>query len=215
MTGDNELLDAVDALTKPRRSKVVQSKNGIECISTVETPPLLTVLDTAIRETMGGAAGGTLKSQQNILDTDALWRFIRITNMVNDWARNQRTTIAKTDTAATLRAWYVGYAQEDRDPDVDRFYLTHMRAWAAQIEAKMDPPRVADLPDPCPVCGESTWFSPKTGEEYPRPLVVTWHEGDVLPDDAKGLCRACDVAFGGRELAYAIEQAANGTREGG
>ncbi|OOB91201.1 hypothetical protein [Rathayibacter sp. VKM Ac-2630] len=208
MTDDDALLLAVEALTKPRTSKVVQSKNGIECISPVNLPPLLETLDTMIRETMGGSAGGTLKSQQNILDTDALWRFIRINNSVNDWARLAGSTITKPDSGKTLAAWFVVYRQKNRDYEEDKFYLKHLWSWAAEIEGKIEPPRIMDLPDPCPVCDARTWWNPKTREEYARPLVITFREGEIFPDGGRGLCRACDTAFGVRELAYALEQKA-------
>lgn len=205
MTDDDAVLLAVEALTKPRTSKVVQSKNGIECISPINLPPLLDTLDTMIRETMGGSAGGTLKSQQNILDTDALWRFIRINTTVNDWARLAGSIISKPDSGKTLAAWYVVYRQKTRTYEEDKFYVKQLWAWVNEIEGKIDPPRVMDLPDACPTCGASSWWNPKTGEEYARPLVLTFRDGEHFPDGGKGLCRACDTAFGVRELAWLLE----------
>jgi hypothetical protein len=206
MTDDDALLLAVEALTRPRTSKVVQSKNGIECISPINLPPLLETLDTMIRETMGGSAGGTLKSQQNILDTDALWRFIRINTTVNDWARLAGSIISKPDSGKTLAAWYVVYRQKTRTYEEDKFYVKQLWAWANEIEEKIDPWKVADLPDACPECGESVWYSPTTKERYLRPLIVRYKEGDTMLENAEAMCRFCDKKFGVRELSYELAQ---------
>ena len=256
----NVLLDAVDALTKPIRSKVplgsginwsdsldeedasvkVSESNCVVCrqwISTsdllegeglylnlelchvrcapdssasrlqpVKLPSLLHQLDNAIRGTIGKGGSASLAHQRNMLDADALFRFAKISSVIKDWARMAGSRITYDDPAKTLRDWYTAYQTKQVTVDSERFYGRQMEGWAKQITDKLNPPRIWDLPNPCPVCGAATWWSKSTHEEYARPLIVEYHEtGANLIQDAKAMCRACEQVWSVRELAYAIE----------
>lgn len=207
---ENLLLDAVDALTNPVWSKVIQEDmlrpSGTKTIR-IELPSLLEQLDEAIRGTMGGG-GGSLPSERNLLDSDALFRLIKISSMIGDWARAAGAVVVKDDAGTTLRNWYVSYSVKLSSMESERFYIGKLNAWAHQIEAKLDPPRVKDLPDACPVCGAVTWWLASTKAEYPRPLVIEYKPtGPNLIQEARALCRSCETVWGVRELAYELEQA--------
>lgn len=197
---DDRLLLAVEELTKPQRSKVMQEA----VLRTVELPPLLVQLRDAIAGSIGIGGSGSLANERNMLDGDALYRFSLISTTIADWARMVGTTATKNDPVATLKAWYIAYTAKPVQLDSERFYLREMRSWAGQIRAKLDPPRSKDLPDSCPVCDASTWW--KDGEEYPRPLVVEFRDGPEMIDNAKGLCRACEEVWTARELSFALEE---------
>jgi len=202
----NVLLDAVDALTLDVRSKVLQEVDGRMVTATVTLPPLLNQLEEAIRGTIGKGGSGALAHQRNMLDADALFRFTKISSTIKDWARMAGATITHDDPAKTLRGWYTAYQVTKVTVDAERFYGRQMEGWAKQIADKLNPPRIWDLPNPCPVCGASTWWSKSTHEEYARPLIVEYHEtGANLIQDAKAMCRACEQVWSVRELAYAIE----------
>jgi hypothetical protein len=196
---DNPLLVAVEELTKPQRSKVMQEA----VLRTVELPPLLIQLRDAIAGSIGIGGSGSLANERNMLDGDALYRFSLISSTIGDWARMAGSTAAKNDPVATLQSWYVAYTAKPVELDSERFYLRELRSWAGQIRAKLDPPRSKDLPDACPVCEASTWW--REGQEYPRPLVVEFRDGPEMINEAKGMCRSCEQVWTARELSYALE----------
>jgi hypothetical protein len=209
----NTLLDAVDALTLTIRRKVIQDGppgSGLagQNTVTIELPSLLDQLDDAIRGTIGIGGSGSLASERNMLDADALYRLVLITTLINDWARAAKAEVTKADAGKTLRAWYVKYTQTQHEPAVDRFHIRKLVGWAEQITQKLDPANVWDLPDPCPVCGNGTWWNPADKTEYLRPLVIEYRpNGPDTIQKARGLCRACAQVWSVRELAYEIEQA--------
>lgn len=209
---NNHLMDAVDALTKPMRSKVIQDPppgTGWELSHTVtvELPPLLTQLEEAIRGTIGIGGSGSLANERNMLDGDALYRFMKINTVIREWAFIVGAKVDKRDPVATLRAWYVLFQENRNLPEVERFYARQLTSWASQIDAKLNPPRIWDLPYACPACGNDTWWSKGTGEEYPRPLVIEWREtGASLVEDARALCRSCGQVWSVRELKFQIEE---------
>lgn len=209
MTEYNDLLDAVDQLTKPTRTKVVQDDNNV---ATVEMPPLLDGLQSAIRSSMGGnTAGGALAHERSILDDDALFKFIRIASQIIDWCRARK--VATTgDAGHNLRAWYASNLGQAMSDEVEAYYTRTLNGWAGEIRSKLDPWREKDLPDACPVCEAKEWW--RDGERFPRPLIVRYKpDGPDMVQNAKAMCRACTKVWGVRELAYELEQAQQTTPE--
>lgn len=206
------LLDAVDLLTRPIRSKVIQDGpvgSGLagSHTVTVELPPLLTQLEEAIRGTVGVGGSGSLANERNMLDGDALYRFTLISSTIREWARIVGAEVDKQNPAQTLRSWFVLFQQRRNSLEVEQFYTKQLTSWASQIGAKLNPPRVWDLPYACPVCLASTWWSKNTHEEYPRPLVIEYREtGASLVEDARALCRSCEKVWSVRELKFQIEE---------
>lgn len=208
----NYLLEAVESLTNPIRNKIVQDGpigSGLAGtqVVTVELPPLLTQLDTAIRGTVGIGGSGAIASQRNMLDGDALHRFMMISSTIKDWARMVKAPITG-DAAGTLMSWFARYEDRTADSSGERFYIRQMTGWKASILAKLDPPKVWEQPGACPVCGAETWWSKSTHEEYKFPLIVEYHQtGPNLIQEARALCRACEQVWTVRQLAYELEQA--------
>jgi hypothetical protein len=226
------LLAAVEALTKPSRRKqlqdilqpyTVEDEEGVETEHqrvvgsqkvTVETPPLLELLDDAIKSSMGGTTKGAALASESIpLNSAALFEAIKIASTVRDWCRQADVT-PRDGIAANLAAWNSSVYARDLTEDQAAFYTTTCRKWANSIRAMLDPWREKDLPDPCPVCGATEWWDPAdrakggTGRGRPRPLMVRYRPGPEMIERAYAMCRACEEVFGVRELRYAIEQAA-------
>lgn len=206
-----EVLDAVDALTTPQRSRVPQDDPthpaGVR-FTRVTLPPLLTRLEDAITSTMSRGKGGTLASERNIIDPDALHRFVRISTAISDWATIADSGVVKGDPCVTLRRWYVAWSVKPREPSDIKWRVKQLHGWEREIQTKLDPPRVWDLPYPCPTCGATGWWNPRepTRSAFPRPLIIEYHPtGPDTIENAKGLCRACGTAYRVRELAYEIE----------
>jgi hypothetical protein len=200
-----DLLDAVDALTQPIKSKVVQEKGGITCTSPVELPSLLVQLDNAIRSSMGGStSGASLAFEGAPLNTAALFEAIKITSQIEQWCRGVKV-IATRKPADDLRAWYVATLARTEELEVETFHIKQLGTWAHTIESLLDPPRQKDLPDPCPACGATEWWDPKTKAKYYRPLIIRYRPEDEA--NATALCRFCAQTWNARELAFAIEEA--------
>jgi len=196
----SDLLEAVDELTLPKRVKVMQD-DGVVSVS---IPPLLTQLDDMIRSDIGlTASGASLAHERNILDADALYKFIQISSQIRDWCRMAKLRPDK-EPAVALRRWYVA-ASGGLDEAGETFHARMLGAWAAYIRVKLDPARERELPDACPVCGASEWW--RDGVRFLHPLVVKYRLGSALVDDARGMCRACEKSWAVRELAFALENA--------
>ena len=201
----SDLLDAIDQLTKPTRSAVLQSNEaGIICTETtrIELPSLLDQLDNSIRSSMGGnSSGASLAFQGSPLNTAALFEAMKIMSELGSWCRGANLTPGKTP-AGNLQAWHVAtLSRVDWD---DSWYVKQLHKWAGTITALLNPPREKDLPDSCPVCDASEWW--KAGERFYRPLVIRYRADEPV-GNATAMCRACAQTWNARELAFAIEQA--------
>lgn len=209
MTAD--LLDIVDQLTLVQntreRQEILEAGKVIGYQNvTVSLPPLLQQMDEAIRSSMGGStSGASLAHEASPLDTDALFKLIKIESQIRDWCRNYHVTVAKSP-VENLRAWYVATLAKGLDEAAESFYVKTLGGWVGLIRAKLDPWREKDLPDMCPACGSRSWWL--DGAEYYRPLVVRYKPDDPdMVKNARASCRACSEVWNARELSYILEQA--------
>ena len=216
MTAD--LLNALDALTKPIHRKILQdTPDGPELTKTVTVVdvPLLDQLDDAIRSSMGGTtSGGSDPATRSLVNAGALLKMFQISSEVCDWARAAGAVIDKGSLSNTLRAWYAKFIGRATQEDRSEYYTRRLVGWASQIMATLDPPKEMDFADPCPECQSDCYWDKETQQSYSRPLVVRYRpaeSGVVL--DAVGTCRACGKTWGARELAYELERAAVGVVE--
>lgn len=203
------LLDAVDELTLVQntreRQEILEDGKviGFQNV-TVSLPPLLQQMDDAIRSSMGGStSGASLAHEASPLDTDALFKLIKIESQIRDWCRLYAVTPSKRP-GDDLRAWYVATLSRGLDEAAESFYVKTLGSWTGIIRSKLDPWREKDLPDACPVCGSKSWWL--DGSEYYRPLVVRYKPDDPeMVKNARATCRACSEVWNARELAYALE----------
>ncbi|RZU64919.1 hypothetical protein EV379_1230 [Microterricola gilva] len=193
-----DLLEAVEALTKPTRTKVIQDDGTV---AIVVQDALLVQLETAIRSSMGGSTGGaSLPSEGSPLDVGALFESLKITAAIGDWCRLVGVKPSRKS-VPDLIDWHTAYI--GRPSEADDFYISQLNGWVRMITAMFDRPREKDLPDPCPVCDAKSWW--RDGAEYYRPLVVKYRPDDPV-GSATALCRSCETVWNARELAFAIEQ---------
>lgn len=207
-----ELREYVDQLTQPVTSKVLQDGppgSGLAgvTVARVTLPALLDQLEEAVRGTIGVGGSHALPSERNMLDADALHRFVMIVATIKDWSRDLHVG-HRASAKELLRAWYVRFVEVPRELSVVRFHLRKVGSWVSQIEAKLDPPRVRELPDACPKCGATDWFNPADRLRYLHPLVVLYRPtGPDMIQEAQATCRSCEARWGVRQLAYEIESA--------
>lgn len=201
-----DLLDAVDALTKPRVTHIDRSKNGIKCVGeTITHESLLEWLDTAVAGAVGIGGSKALASQRNPIDADALYKFVLIESQIKDWARILKSEIVKEDPGATLRKWFVAFQSAPFDEAAEAFYTKKLWSWVKQIEAKLEPRETADFPNPCPNCEATTWWNPSTGEEYLRPLQAEYLQDSDPIETGTASCRACGKQWKVGELIEVLD----------
>lgn len=200
----NDLRDAVDALTLRTRTLVPQwfTQRGPLCDGKcpkdrehshtvhVEHDPLLHQLEAAIASTMTGGGGRAQKFAMNVLDSDALMRFLAIKSQITSWCR---IAGVRTDDhpAQNLRRWYAKRLASQDDEASDHACARILRQWAVTIESKLDPPRRREFLDPCPRCGSDLWVDAE-GTPYRHPVTIQYRVGDPgdEPEDETLLAHA-------------------------
>ena len=201
------LREAVDELTLPTFVKVSQEVDGRERVTRVEHAPLLTQLETSIRETIASreGTGASQKHARGLLDPDALYQFTLISTTVREWCRMAGAP-ARKDPAAALRGWHAQVLAQD----IPRpWYTTQLRRWAGTIRAVVNPNRELTITAPCPSCGGTRWNN-QDGDEANHPVVVSYRPDDTdILRTATARCRACGTEWRGlnalRALAFELE----------
>lgn len=197
-----DLLDAIDALTKPRIEHMAQTSDEGKYLHThtAEHKPLLTQLKDAVNPSSNTNAGSaSLASARNPINSEALWEYTKIASAIGDWCRIAGADRTR-DPIIDLRRWYIAYTKHDADPD---WYVAELRRWAKLISKLLDPPKRIELTVACPVCGKRTWVDAE-GNDVLFPLVVEYRvpeTGESIRPVA--LCRACETIWHGIE---AIEE---------
>lgn len=195
MSGEhNELLEAVDELTKPEVTTHAQHDEDGKLIHThtVVLEPLLERLVAAVHSSTSGKAGGGNPATRAVLNSDALFASMRITSQITDWC-NIAKVVPTRNPARDLRAWYAAH------DGAETFYLAQLRKWAWTIRNLLDPPRTFQITAPCPECKASEYVD-EEGDTRPHPLRPEY------PDPESALkavvtCQACGHRFGGGEFA--------------
>lgn len=206
----DHLLESLDSLTKPVVTKIRQDlvltghTTGVGT-HTVTMPPLLVQLQEAIGGSIGIGGSKGLPSERNMLDGDALLKFMTISSTITDWCRGVKAEPAKGDPALTLRRWFVNYRQVPRPSE--KFHQRKMDSWRNLIEEKLDPPRTRELKDvACPNCEAKDWWNPADKLRYLHPLRVDYRPtGPDMIQQAVAKCLACEKTWGVRQLQYEIE----------
>lgn len=185
-----ELLDVVDDLTLPRNVKIATDDGH----TWATEDALLVQLREAVSSSLNSGSGaGGLPSTRNVLDGDALYKAAIITSQIGDWCRIAGATITR-DAVIDLRAWHAAFLARNEPED---FYIGQMRAWARDIRAMTNPPKVVEITAACPVCGEGSYVN-DMGERITNPLALTYRpDSEHMWENSKVLCRACDAVWVG------------------
>lgn len=192
-----DLLTALDAITKPVVTSFPQKDDDGKWIKahTVTMAPLLQQLAEAVTGSLVGIGGsGSLASERNMLDSEALRQAGIIRSAIRDWCYAAGVSTTR-DMVVDLRRWYVAYLTSDNR--ADEFYTSQMRKWKRTIERKLDPPKQIDLLFPCPVCGSTTGVDSEKNPVSPA-LIVEYPRDNPL--DAVAMCRGegCTATWEGK-----------------
>lgn len=187
---NNDLLSVVDDLTLPRNVKI-ETDDGHTWAT---EDALLVQLREAVSSSLNSGSGsGGSPSTRNVLDGDALYKAAIITSQIGDWCRIIGAAITR-DAVIDLRAWHAAFIGRN---EPEEFYIRQMRAWASQIRAMTNPPKVIEITAPCPVCGQGSYVN-DMGERITNPLALTYRpDSDHMWKNSKVLCRACDAVWVG------------------
>lgn len=209
MSEVDPLLAAVEALTKPTRTKHVQDvierwttkdEEGVEHehakitgqqTVTIEHAPLLDQFRDAVNPSTNTTAGASaLASMRNVLDSTALYEYTKIASQTADWCRIVHIDPVR-DARLNLVHWYPRFRDLNGDDQARNWYATQLRSWANLIRSHLDPPKRRDILYPCPVCGKTAWSNGDEGGMWPLELRYRIDD-DNHPIPESVICRACD-----------------------
>lgn len=221
-TEDNDLLAAVDALSKPQHVAEWQEavpEKGIERkIKRRTNPPLLDWLATAVANNIGGDGGGRPGRERTPIDIGALTLYEEIDGRIRSWLDELGARPGRDVTATqALRTWYALWIGRTRLDGLDDTYRDILRRWESRIEDILDPPKRIEITAPCPACG-TEWrnigLKLADGSDDPndaeRVRVLSAVERATL-QDSFAVCVACERVWAGvtgmRALRIAIDDA--------
>lgn len=162
-----DLLEAVDALTKPVRVLVPQD-DGVEPFTTrlVHAPLLEQFRAEIFHSTGSGGGGGASSSERAPIDFDMFTLYELIDGKIRSWEYAPR----KGDLVDTLRKWYSVYQVHATEPEP---YLSELRSFKTLIESRLDGGKRLELMFPCPSCGVEVYVRDDT-----RARALTCHVMD-------------------------------------
>lgn len=203
-----DLLDAVDALTQFEHSTVIQdvmiavkdeNGNDVERASGATRRGLITrdpiLHQLRDRLTPGGDrdSGSTASpNSRNPIDTGALWEYVNVTKLINDWCRQQDVPITP-DPVKNLRAWYTATLTLRTFPA--DWHARKLRAAEARIQDILLPPAKFDVEHACPVCGSNRGWGDMINGGGRWPIEIRYRkdeEENIIHDNSEmAICRAC------------------------
>ena len=186
-----DLTEAVTALTKPTRTKVIRDDGSTV---NVDHDALLVQLEDAITSATTGNGGGAGAPTAVLVNSEALYRAMLIGSQIADWCRIVGVKPVRSDLSLSLSRWLVAFQATNTDR---QFYIQALRQWAVTIEELLDPPRRLPLVDPCVACGAKEYVT-ADGERLPYPVVVEYDRA-LLHASLRATCRACELVWTGPE----------------
>ena len=215
---ENDLLTAVDALSKPQRVAQWQGEGESRKIFKRLDPPLLDWLQEAIGSNIGGGGGGKQARERVPMDFGAFTLYEDIDGRIRSWMAELGATTGKNVTPAQmLRTWYTLWNAQTHTDSLNNAYAGIMEGWAQAIKDKLDPPKRIEITSPCPACGRE-WVNVglklMDGSDDPddveRVRVLNAVEREKI-EDSYAMCSACNRVWLGvpqmRTLRIAIDDA--------
>lgn len=184
-----ELAEAVEALTKPSRTKVIRD-DGSTIV--VEHEPLLVQLETAVTSAIGnGGGGGTATG--SVINDAALYQLLLIKTQIGDWCRLAGVRPDRANTTVTLERWFASNSGSSV------FHTRTLEQWADTITDLLDPPKTVPLAGPCPVCKAVNWVG-LDGSLRASPVAVLYDQA-TLHASLRAVCRVveCSAEWSGAD----------------
>jgi len=178
-----DLTEAVEALTKETRTKVMQ---GTE-VTVITHDPLLQQLEDAVTSAIGNGGGGG-QATGVPLNSAALFEASKIRTKLGTWCRDAGVPVTR-NLVTDLTRWSVAFMAQASD-----WHVRELRGWAWTIRDLLDPPKRVPLADPCPAC-TATKLVGEDGSS--SPAVVVEYDQVVLHASLRAVCRVCLVEWVG------------------
>jgi hypothetical protein len=147
---DNDLLDAVDLLTRDRFIGTwVPDDAGELRVHTEKHPPLLRLLIDGT-----GISRGPKNSDKPLpIDADALEMLWQVRERLQLWCRALRVAFDGDELLSTMRRWYAHHANRVRSgqvsDEIDANITRTVQSWVTQIEGKFVPEEKREWKEPC------------------------------------------------------------------
>jgi hypothetical protein len=139
----DELLDAIEVLTRSNRSHILRTKNGISCVSGFGPGSLLEQLRNAIAGGVGAHAGAADGAGRWPINAGALSLNAEVQDEVRQWHVRDVHLPPAVTIEATLMAWHLAILnRRRRDGDteqIERYAVRKLVGWANRIESMFDP----------------------------------------------------------------------------
>jgi hypothetical protein len=209
----SDLLDAVDALTKPQVTGVAQKNDAGRWVRVHEETrePLLTQLHNAIWPSGENNGGASVAANERLpLDAHKLLEYAKIATQIKSWAVGLRQQPTR-DPIRDLERWYVATLTiRDFDPT---WHIRQLRGWENHI-GRLLAKSGGFVPEyPCPVCGATEWGEMINGGGLWPIRVEYVIQDDGRLTDESALCRACRIVWDGHdsvtELADEVKEKAS------
>lgn len=205
---------AVERLTQPWADVLSPDETGRDTYTTIDYPPLLTMLEDACRSSVGERSHGSTAdaSARSLINLEAHMLRNRIDGSVKTWINHlskgraeKGLTAAVVQLAGLLNAHHAaGTMPEGEYLRVSAFFAR----WCDQIWDLYDPPTLREVQQKCPRC-QVEWM-PGVEDGPSRRAVWVSYRGSLA--DAKAECRACGMVWGSlpamRELGFELDQVA-------
>lgn len=147
MPEENYLLDAIDKLTKPHTTRIIQANDaGISCINIINHEPLLLRLRRSLVGGFSPHDAGSSSARERIpMNAGALAMFDEISLQINRWYLAAFETPEHIYVEQRLRRWYAQWATSDPS-EAELVRITRLvERWVDQISAFFDPHQTLEL----------------------------------------------------------------------
>lgn len=146
---DDPMLTAIENLTKAKSPKVIQSKNGISCVSQPRQDSLLEQLRDAVAGGIMGHANSSDSSGKWPINAGALTLYTELEETAGQWHYELTGTPSHLYPETNLSEWYLALtkarAADNVTDEHEARALRSLRGWAARITAMFDPPARLEL----------------------------------------------------------------------
>lgn len=209
------LMDSIEILTREHKT-VAHTDEGIEFHT---QPALLHSLREAIFGGMEGTGGGSAFGSKEPISPAALDLYQLIDRQITEaWSQAHDHAIPGTDKPETLAALWAAKVQADQlvtvtHPEQNErdghLFVVHVRAeyqadqlaarWVNQIKEFFDPPKHAEITEPCPRCEERWVHRTKDGQQV-RSSALTFIRDRKTGETLSADCLACGASWAPRQF---------------
>jgi len=185
------LLEALEALTKPRTTRVMQGNDaGITCISTLQHEPLIAMLRNAIAGATGSKGGSSDGALRIPINPAALKLYDEIWRTSGEWFTALTREPIRASAELNLSGWFLAFRDArgagDVTGEIEREHTRQLSSWVRQITGLFDPMVVVEV---------TTAYREPITDAYGKPKVNRKGEPRVRKTTRPAECPECGERF--------------------